>query len=62
MDNTIKICDAADWFDPEIKSIIEKELKEPARFHRKQWEFAMIFYDICFLIPRRRSMSLMIST
>ena len=46
MDNTSKICDAADWFDPEIKSIIEKELKEPARFHRKQWEFAMIFLTL----------------
>lgn len=46
MDNTSKICDAADWFDPEIKLIIENELKEPARFHRKQWEFAMIFLTL----------------
>lgn len=38
-----KICDAADWFDPEVLEVIEKELQEPARFHRKQWEFAMIF-------------------
>ena len=46
MYNTSKICDAADWFDPEIKITIEKELKEPARFHRKQWEFAMIFLTL----------------
>lgn len=46
MNNTSKICDAADWFDPEIKFIIEQELKEPARFHRKQWEFAMIFLTL----------------
>ena len=46
MYNTSKICDAADWFDPEIKFIIENELKEPARFHRKQWEFAMIFLTL----------------
>src|SRR3989304_9949460 len=46
MYNTSKICDAADWFDPAIKLIIEKELREPARFHRKQWEFAMIFLTL----------------
>jgi len=46
MYNTSKICDAADWFDSEIKSIIENELKETARFHRKQWEFAMIFLTL----------------
>jgi SAM-dependent methyltransferase len=46
MYNTSKICDAADWFDPEIKFIIENELREPARFHRKQWEFAMIFLTL----------------
>ena len=41
-----KICDAADWFDPEFKSVVEKELRETARFHRKQWEFAMIFLTL----------------
>lgn len=46
MHNTSKICDAADWFDPEIKFIIENELREPARFHRKQWEFATIFLTL----------------
>ena len=46
MYNTSKICDAADWFDPDVKLIIENELKETARFHRKQWEFAMIFLTI----------------
>ena len=46
MYNTSKICDAADWFDPDVKLIIENELKEPARFHRKQWEFAMIFLTL----------------
>jgi ubiquinone/menaquinone biosynthesis C-methylase UbiE len=38
-----KICDAADWFDTEFHSIVINELKESPRFHRKQWEFAMIF-------------------
>ena len=43
MKSLSKICDAADWFDTEFNSIILNELKEPPRFHRKQWEFAMIF-------------------
>ena len=38
-----KICDAGDWFDPEFSQVVLEELKENARFHRKQWEFAMIF-------------------
>jgi SAM-dependent methyltransferase len=46
MHNTSKICDAADWFDPEIKEVIENELQESARLHRKQWEFAMIFLTL----------------
>jgi ubiquinone/menaquinone biosynthesis C-methylase UbiE len=43
MNSLSKICDAADWFDTEFHSIIVNELKESPRFHRKQWEFAMIF-------------------
>jgi SAM-dependent methyltransferase len=46
MYNTSKICDAADWFDPEIKEVIENELRESARLHRKQWEFAIIFLTL----------------
>jgi len=46
MNNFSKICDAADWFDPEIKEVIENELQESARLHRKQWEFAMIFLTL----------------
>lgn len=46
-----KLCDAADWFDPEVDEIIRVELREPARLHRKQWEFAMIF-----LVLRRLGM------
>lgn len=46
MNNTSKICDAADWFDPEVKNIIEHDLQESARLHRKQWEFAMIFLTL----------------
>lgn len=38
-----KVCDAADWFDSEFQQIIKHELKEFPRFHRKQWEFALIF-------------------
>jgi Methyltransferase domain len=41
-----KICDAADWFDPEFQRVIADELREPARYHRKQWEFAMIFLTL----------------
>jgi SAM-dependent methyltransferase len=37
-----KVCDGADWFDPELQAVIEGDLRELARFHRKQWEFAMI--------------------
>jgi SAM-dependent methyltransferase len=43
MNNLSKICDTADWFDNEFYSIIINELKEQPRFHRKQWEFVMIF-------------------
>jgi len=46
MHNTSKICDAADWFDPEVKAVIANELQESARLHRKQWEFAMIFLTL----------------
>jgi len=46
-----KVCDAADWFDPEIDEIIRVALREPARLHRKQWEFAAIF-----LVLRRLGM------
>lgn len=37
-----KLCDAADWFRPEVEEIIVNELREVPRFHRKQWESAMI--------------------
>jgi SAM-dependent methyltransferase len=37
-----KVCDGADWFDPELEAVIDGDLRELARFHRKQWEFAMI--------------------
>lgn len=43
MNHTSKVCDAADWFRPEIHEIITGELREVPRFHRKQWEFASIF-------------------
>jgi SAM-dependent methyltransferase len=46
-----KLCDAADWFHPEMMEIIRDELHEMPRLHRKQWEFAMIF-----LALRRRGM------
>jgi len=46
MKDLSKICDAADWFDPEIQYVVQNELKETARFHRKQWEFAMIFLTL----------------
>ena len=39
----MKVCDAADWFVPDFASIISSEIHEVPRFHRKQWEFAIIF-------------------
>jgi SAM-dependent methyltransferase len=41
-----KICDAADWFDPELLNVIINELEETPRLHRKQWEFGMIFLTL----------------
>lgn len=41
-----KLCDAADWFRPGIHAIITGELHETPRFHRKQWEFAMILHAL----------------
>ena len=38
-----KLCDAADWFHPDVLDVIQNELRETPRFHRKQWESAMIF-------------------
>jgi SAM-dependent methyltransferase len=41
-----KVCDAADWFHPEIFRIVRDELREAPRFHRKQWEFALVFHAL----------------
>lgn len=41
-----KLCDAADWFRPEVLDIIDRELREVPRFHRKQWESAMIVHTL----------------
>ena len=38
-----KLCDSADWFDPEFRDIVINNLRTQPRLHRKQWEFAMIF-------------------
>ena len=38
-----KVCDAADWFDADVLGVIQRELRELPRFHRKQWEFGMLF-------------------
>jgi SAM-dependent methyltransferase len=37
-----KICDAGDWFGRELPRLVQSELHELPRFHRKQWEFGMI--------------------
>ena len=37
-----KLCDAGDWFGRELSRLIQSELRELPRFHRKQWEFGMI--------------------
>jgi SAM-dependent methyltransferase len=41
-----KICDAADWSLPELRRIITDEFAEVPRFHRKQWEFAVIYREL----------------
>jgi len=46
MNKLSKICDGADWFDPEFQKVLNEELQEPARFHRKQWEFVTIFLTL----------------
>jgi len=46
MKNLSKVCDAADWFDPEMIDVLINELEETPRLHRKQWEFGMIFLTL----------------
>ncbi len=41
-----KVCDGADWFRLELDRIIRRELEESPRFHRKQWEFAVIYREL----------------
>ncbi len=41
--NKQKLCDIADWFNPEIDRVIRNELQAFPHFHRKQWEFAIIY-------------------
>lgn len=56
-----KVCDAADWFGPDLPRLIRSELREPPRFHRKQWEFAMILAALHadgVLRPGRRGLSM----
>jgi len=58
---TQKVCDAADWFDPDMLAVIANDLREPAVFHRKQWEFAIIFLTLRqqgFLAPDKVGLSM----
>ena len=58
---TQKVCDAADWFDPDMLDVIANDLREPAVFHRKQWEFAIIFLALRqqgFLAPDKVGLSM----
>jgi SAM-dependent methyltransferase len=41
-----KLCDAADWFRPEVDRIIRDDFEDVPRFHRKQWEFAVIYREL----------------
>ncbi len=38
-----KVCDAADWFRPELDRTVREALEELPRCHRKQWEFAVLY-------------------
>jgi len=38
-----KICDSEDWSDPRVDRIIRDELRLSPSYHRKQWEFALIY-------------------
>lgn len=56
-----KVCDAGDWFGSELPSLILSELREPPRFHRKQWEFGMILAALraeAVLHPGSRGLSM----
>lgn len=41
-----KICDAADFFDPEYLDVVKNRFLEAPVLHRKQWEFGMIFLTL----------------
>jgi SAM-dependent methyltransferase len=56
-----KVCDATDWFDPTLTTIIRHELEDEPVLHRKQWEFAVIFSALTrlgCLHPRSRGLSM----
>ena len=41
-----KICDAADWQQPDLLRIISEEFAGVPHFNRKQWEFAVLFREL----------------
>jgi len=44
--NWQKICVSQDYFDSEFKYILEEKLNQPPTFHRKQWEFVVIYLNL----------------
>lgn len=44
--NWQKICTSQDYFDNEFKYVLEEKLKQPPTFHRKQWEFVVIYLNL----------------
>lgn len=41
-----KLCDAYDWADPRIDTILRERLRIMPSFQRKQWEFALIYHAL----------------
>lgn len=44
--NWQKICQADDYNKPEFKYVLEEVFKQPPTYHRKQWEFVVIYLNL----------------
>lgn len=44
--NWQKVCAAEDYQTPEFKFVLDKVFAQPATYHRKQWEFIVIYLNL----------------
>jgi SAM-dependent methyltransferase len=44
--NWQKVCASEDYQSPEFKHVLEDVFKQPASYHRKQWEFVVIYLNL----------------